>query len=153
MTAKTLNAILAETMAAPDQQLKTASFQIKATEGDGADADEQRIVYGWASVIEQNGKDYIDSQGDIIEEKELLRAARAFMQDPVGLAQHAGKQIGTVVESMVMTKDLQAALGIDLGMVGWLVGMYIADDEVWADVKSRVYTGFSIGYYARREAA
>jgi hypothetical protein len=58
---------------------------------------------------------------------------------------HDGKQIGEVVESVVLTHDLQKALGIDLQKVGWFIGMKILDDETWAKFKDGTFKAFSIG--------
>ena len=50
-------------------------------------------------------------------------------------------------------KDVQKALGIDLGKVGWFGAMRFRDDEVWAAVKSGKFRAFSIGGTGVREAA
>lgn len=117
--------------------------------------EERRVVYGWASVIEEGGKPVVDSQGDVIEEAELVKAAESFMlaSREAGEMHVRTRHVGKVVTSIVFTKELQKALGIDLGKVGWFVGMKILDDKVWAKVKAKEYTAFSIGGRARREAA
>ena len=40
--------------------------------------EELRVVYGWASVIEQNGETVIDRQGDSIAPQTLVKAAHAL---------------------------------------------------------------------------
>jgi hypothetical protein len=62
-------------------------------------------------------------------------------------APHKG---GEVVESLVLTADVQKALGVDLGKTGWFVGYHVADPDAWALVKSRKLRAFSIGGIARR---
>ena len=42
--------------------------------------EEQRIVYGWASVITENGERVVDRQGDVIEADTLVKAVNDFMQ-------------------------------------------------------------------------
>lgn len=115
---------------------------------------EQRMVYGWASVIEENGQPVVDSQGDIIREPVLVKAAQQFMLDArAGKVMHQGNQVADIVESVVMTKDVQKALGIDLGKVGWFIGMKVAEgsNELWDQVKNGEFPMFSIGGKGRRK--
>jgi hypothetical protein len=52
---------------------------------------------------------------------------------------------------MVFTAQKQEALGIDLGKVGWFIGMKIYDDKIWRQVKEGKFPAFSIGGLAQRE--
>jgi hypothetical protein len=52
---------------------------------------------------------------------------------------------------MVFTKDKQAALGIDLGLVGWWVGFKVNDEGTRAAIKRGDLPEFSIGGSGRRE--
>lgn len=114
--------------------------------------EERRVVWGWASVIEEAGQVVVDKQGDVIDEHELVSAAHGFMRDArLAKAMHDGEGIGEVVESVVLTKGLQQALGIEVGKVGWLIGMHVADDAAWVSFKDGTFTGFSIGGAAVRE--
>ncbi len=113
--------------------------------------DEKRIAYGWASIVEKGGKPVIDAHGDVIHPDELSRAAQAFVKsDRAAKVMHAGKQVGEIVESIVFTKDIQDALGIDLGLVGWFIGMHVPDEATWKAVKDGVYKAFSIGGKGKR---
>lgn len=114
--------------------------------------DDMRVVWGWASVIEEGGQPVVDTQGDVIEESELVKAAHGFITDHrAGGLMHApgrdGKpmRIGDVVESLVLTKAVQKVLGVDLGKVGWLIGIRVTDDAVWRAVKDGRLAGLSIG--------
>lgn len=112
---------------------------------------EQRIAYGWASVIEENGKVVVDSQGDMIRESVLQKAAHDYVLDErAGKVMHKGKRIADVVESIVFTKELQKAIGIDLKKVGWFLAMKIRDESVWERVKSGELKAFSVGGLGRR---
>lgn len=116
--------------------------------------EERRLVYGWASVISEAGQDVIDSQGDIISTDELVKAAHKFMAEQRNagdLHGDYGSQIGTIVESLVLTPEVQKALGVDLGKVGWFICAKVAHDGVWAKVKDGTYAAFSIGGSAVRE--
>lgn len=117
---------------------------------------ELRVVYGWANVIEIDGEEYEDDQGDLISESELLVAAHNYMSEArSGKVMHEGVEIGEVVEALVFTNFLQEQLtiearkighsGCDLGMVGWFIGMRVTDDETWERVKKGEFNAFSIG--------
>lgn len=113
--------------------------------------DERQIAYGWASVFEVAGAPVVDRQGDVIAPDEIQKAAHAFLSDSrIGKALHDGQQVGRIVESIVLTKEIQKALGVDLGKAGWFVGMHIPDPVTWERVKSGELPAFSIGGRGRR---
>lgn len=113
--------------------------------------DDQRLVFGWASVISENGQPVVDSQGDIITEADLEKAFYGFAKDArMAGEMHSRMDAGHMVECMVFTKEKQAALGIDLGKVGAWVGFRL-DPEAYAKVKSGEMRAFSIGGSGRRE--
>jgi hypothetical protein len=116
--------------------------------------DEQRVAWGWASVISVAGVPYVDTQGDIIDAETLEHATTDFMAD-VRLAKsmHEGGGIGEVLHSFPLTSQLAKSLGIQCDREGWIVGVKIRDDEVWARVKSGELAAFSIGGLTMREAA
>jgi hypothetical protein len=126
-----------------------ADVEIRKTDED------DHLVFGWLSVSQdENGNLIVDHHGDIITPDELEQAAYDF----VLYSRQAGEMhetigVGRLVESMVFTKDKQAALGIPSGTVpvGWWVGFKIDDPDVWAKVKSGEYAAFSIGGMAIRE--
>ena len=114
--------------------------------------DEQRLVYGWASVVTEDGNPVIDRQGDIIEPDTLVKAVNNFMEYVrVGKTMHTGEQTGVVVHSMPITKEIGDALGIHSNREGWVVAYKVYDDAVWAMVKSGELTAFSIGGSAVKE--
>jgi len=114
--------------------------------------EDQQIIYGWASVIEVDGEQVVDSQNDIIKIDELTKAAHAFVSDArLAKTMHAGEGIGEIVESIVFAPDVQKSLGIDLGKVGWFIGMKVNDSDVWKRVKSGELAAFSIGGRGFRE--
>lgn len=116
--------------------------------------EEKRLVFGWASISEQDGKPYFDSEDESIESQDLEDCAYDYMKKSrVASINHYGMKIGTVVESMVFTKAKQEALGVDLGKIGWFIGMHIEDDDVWDLVKSGHVKSFSIGGTAKRRYA
>ena len=119
----------------------------------------QGLVYGWASVASVNGEPVVDWQGDTISEDELVKAAHAFVTDhrTAGVmhtrdANGNPVKIGDVVESVVLTRDLQKTLGRNLPITGWLVGCKITDPATRARVASGELRSFSIGGIGRRES-
>lgn len=114
--------------------------------------EEQRLVFGWASVIEEDGEAVVDKHGDVIEPAELVNAAQNFVSDfRKAKAMHMGAPIGEIVESLVFTDDVQKALGINLKKVGWFIGMKVHDDKIWKAFKSGELAAFSIGGFGERE--
>lgn len=117
----------------------------------GEASDEQRMVWGWASVSTIKDSLITDLQDDVITADELVKMATDFMEDVrTAKTMHAGDQIGTVIHSMPLTKELAESLGIDLDQEGWVVGVKIYDDDTWARVKSGELGAFSIGGRAER---
>jgi hypothetical protein len=114
--------------------------------------DEQRLVYGWASVVTEKGEPVIDRQGDVIEPETLVKAVNDFMEHVrVGKAMHTGEQVGVVVHSLPITKEIGDALGIQSDREGWVVAYKVFDDEIWEMVKSGKLAAFSIGGRALKE--
>lgn len=114
--------------------------------------DEQRMVYGWASVIKEDGEVVVDTQGDVIESDELVKATTEFMADArIAKAMHEGGQVGEVLHSFPLVDDIAKSLGIACNREGWIVGVKVADDAIWKSVKDGTLRAFSIGGSGRRE--
>ena len=114
--------------------------------------DEQRMVYGWASVITEKGEPVVDRQDDMIEADTLVKAVNEFMEHVrVGKAMHVGEQVGTVVHSLPITKEIGDSLGIQSDREGWVVAYKVFDDDVWNMVKIGELAAFSIGGRAIKE--
>ena len=129
-----------------DEMTKNIEGQILKTD------DEQRIVYGWASVVTENGVPVVDRQGDVIEADTLVKAVNDFMEHVrVGKTMHSGDQTGMVIHSLPVTKEICESLGIQCNREGWIVAYKVYDDAVWAMVKSGELAAFSIGGRAVKE--
>lgn len=114
--------------------------------------EEQRLIYGWASVITEKGKAVVDLQGDVIEADVLVKAVNEFMENVrVGKTMHVGEETGKVIHSLPVTKEICDALGIQSDREGWIVAYKVYDDSVWDRVKSGELRAFSIGGRAQRE--
>ena len=117
--------------------------------------DEKRLAFGWASIsLDENGKQLQDLQQDMVDPETLEEAAYRFVQlYREGGEMHERGDCAVLVESVVFTKEKMAAMGIPEGTlpVGWWIGFYVTDDDVWAKVKSGEYPMFSIEGTAIRE--
>ena len=114
--------------------------------------EEQRMVYGWASVVTEKGEPVVDRQGDVIEPDTLVHAVNKFMEHiRVGKEMHKGDQIGAVIHSRPVTKEIGESLGIQSDREGWIVAFKVYDEDVWAKVKSGELAAFSIGGRAIKE--
>jgi len=113
--------------------------------------DDQRIVYGYASVISKNGEPIVDRQGDIITAEELEKAASQFMLgERNGLTMHKGEPTTTIIHSFPMTNETKKAYEIESPYEAWLIAVKVHDDETWAKVKEGELKDFSIGGAATR---
>jgi hypothetical protein len=116
--------------------------------------EDEQLVSGWANVaIDKNGEAPLDWQDDVIAPETLEKAAINFMLDYRGSGEmHKGESKGTVVESIVFTKEKQQAIGIPEGTVpeGWFITVKVHDPEVFAKVKDGTYRMFSIQGTAKR---
>lgn len=116
--------------------------------------DDEQLVSGWANVaLDKDGNAPLDWQDDVIAPETLEKAAIGFMLDYRGSGEmHRGNSKGTVVESIVLTKEKQKAIGIPEGVVpeGWFITVKVHDPEVFAKVKDGTYRMFSIQGTAKR---
>ncbi len=128
---------------------KPLRFDIKI-----AKATDKGLVSGWANISKKADGSYpLDWQGDVIEPDVLEDAAINFMRDYRGSGEmHQGDSVGIVVESIMLTKEKQAAIGIPSGFVpeGWFITVLVQDAEVRQKIKSGTYRMFSIQGRSRR---
>lgn len=118
--------------------------------------EEQRIAFGWATVVANSMGDVIDVEGDIIDAESLEKA----VYDYVLVSREADemhekfKGVGRLVESMMITQDKLKKIGVpnpENVPTGWWVGFKVDDEEVWGKVKDGTYRMFSIFGRGRRE--
>lgn len=115
-------------------------------------SEDQQRIFGWASVIVTAAGEVVeDSQGHVIDEVELEDAVYEFVRCG-GMAgvMHSYMYAGSIIESMVFTKEKCTALGIADGVVptAWWIGIEIYDAEIWKLVKDGTLPMFSIGGFA-----
>ncbi len=129
-------------------QDKNFRLEYKVTKVD----EEQRVVFGWFSIVEEDGQAVIDKHGDIIPVEDIEKAVYDFVENSrMAGEMHVNMGVGHLVESVFFSADKQMALGINLGKIGWWGGFRVTDDEVWKKVKQGYYPSFSIGGSAQPE--
>ena len=112
-------------------------------------ADDKQLVFGWASVAKDvNGNEPLDWQGDIIDPADLENAVYKFnLEFRESNDMHQPNSVnGSLIESVMFTKEKMAAMGIPEGVVpeGWWVGFRIDDPIAYQKVKCGIYKMFSI---------
>jgi cation transport regulator ChaB len=139
---RVISAILAATM---EHNVAKASDILKVDKA-------RRIVWGWASVSTMKGELVTDRQGDRIAPAEMEKMADGFMRSArAAKAMHDGDDVGEVIHSLPLTKELADALGIQTDREGWVTGTYIKSDAEWQKVLRGEYAGLSIGGRAKRK--
>lgn len=109
--------------------------------------DDQRLVFGWASVAKTTkGETVSDYEDDQIDMQSLEKVMYDFVEKyRAANVSHAGPQIGDLVECVVFTKEKMAAMNIPEGTVpeGVWLGFKVASD-VFEKVKNKQLEMFSI---------
>lgn len=109
--------------------------------------EDERLVFGWASVASHtDGQLVVDSDAEVIEPEELERAVYDYVLDGHGMGErHKGKTKARLVESLMLTPEKAAAMGIESGeFTGWWTGFKIDDPALFEKVKSGQYLMMSI---------
>ncbi len=111
--------------------------------------EDQRIAFGWASVVSNPDGLVVDTESDIIDAASLEKA----VYDYVLVSREADEMhqktsgVGRLVESMMFTPEKLEKIGVknveDVPL-GWWVGFKVDDEEVWGKVKDGTYRMFSI---------
>ena len=112
----------------------------------------KKVCYGWAYVSKSDDAVVVDHSGQTWGIDEVLKTAHQFITDcRVGGESHVYKGGATLVESLVLSKSVQEALGIDLGKEGWFVGFRIDDDALLDKIVKGELKMFSIGGIGEEE--
>lgn len=110
--------------------------------------EERGLVSGWANVaVNKDGSIPLDWDDDVVTADVLEKAAIDFMVNSRDSGvDHKGSTTGTVVESIVFTKEKCEALGIPENTVneGWFITVKLHDKEVFKKVKDGELKMFSI---------
>jgi hypothetical protein len=116
--------------------------------------DEERMVYGWASVSKINGENVVDSHRDEITTDALLTLTHEIIKGSrAGKFDHAGAKKSEIVEGLVFRPEIwagiadtleaagaltkaEAAVVRKIEFEGALLGFHCADDDVWDVAKA-----------------
>lgn len=110
-----------------------------------------RYVAGWLSVVEKDGKRVEDSQGDLISMDELRKGVHRYMSGERTIKkQHAGGEIGKMVEVVMIDDDFAKAHGITHTKRGAWGTAEITDEATRDDVRKGKVTGWSMGGRGKR---
>lgn len=114
------------------------------------DKEWQRIVVGPVLI-----PDEVDAQGQVISAEEIEKTAHAFLakynvRSQNGLMHRRGLRALECVESWIQREDVEfPTQNVVKGT--WMMAVHVADDDIWARVLDKTYTGFSIGGYGTIE--
>ncbi len=113
---------------------------------DALASEELGVVFGWAIVCKIDGREYVDTQGDVIPERTMLKAATQFMRSGRVLkAMHEGEAIGEVLFAFPVTDEICKALDIASRKSGLLIGVRPRPSSFALDkVRDGRLRGFSI---------
>jgi hypothetical protein len=110
-----------------------------------------KIAYGWSYVSKKGSGVVVDHSGQEWDIAEVEKTAHEFVCDcRVGGESHVTKGGAELVESIVFSRELQDALGIDIkkdgaSVEGWFTGFRITDPALLAKVESGELSMLSIG--------
>lgn len=98
--------------------------------------EDRRLVYGISNVYSIGGELVKDLDGDSF----TTRAMEEFIGDVLkktgtGKFEHQGDARNEIVQGIVLSDELQKALGIDLGLECLLTCTHVPGDDDWATVK------------------
>jgi len=113
--------------------------------------DENNLIFGWAYVREtKDGEQVIDHSGEFTKAenfKDMELATYAYnLAYRQADRQHDLVPKGFLIESVVLTKEKMAKMGIPEGIVPeavW-VGFYFPDDNDYAEIKKMAHPMFSM---------
>lgn len=102
------------------------------------------IVFGWGMITNINNEPYYDLDNQCFSNDLMVKATSEFMEsDRISNDSHSTSDIGLVVHSFPLSKDIADSMGIFSNINGWMVGVKPTAD-ILAKFVSGEYTGFSI---------
>jgi len=127
----------------PDNQASIASGVFTKVDA------ERQIAFGWAYTAQIGDKLVVDHSGDYIDDEAipyLEDAVYSFVLESreADEMHERFEGVGKIVESVLLTPEKMAAMGIQGERIGWWVGFHVEDGAVWAKVRDGTYPAFSI---------
>lgn len=119
-----------------------ASFEIAKTDAS------RQLVFGYASVaVRKDGEQIRDAHQDLIDPEDLEEAAYLHVAKFGETGEmHEGESKGVLVESVVFTPEKLEKMGLapDALPLGWWVGYYLPDPDVFEKVRNGTYRMLSV---------
>ena len=102
------------------------------------------IVFGWGMVTNISGQPYFDTDNQHFPDTMMVKATSDFMEGQrINNNDHTANDVGMVVHSFPLSKEIADAMGVHSNINGWMVGVKPGADSL-AKFASGEYTGFSI---------
>lgn len=102
------------------------------------------LVFGWGMVTEIDGQPYFDTDNQHITSDAMVKATSGFMEGQrISNDSHTSSDIGTVIHSFPLSKDIAESMGVQSRLSGWMVAVKVSD-EILKKFESGEYTGFSV---------
>lgn len=98
--------------------------------------DDRRLVWQIASVTKVNGEFLKDHHGDTFDTRAMEEFAIDLMRGQrLGKIDHGHGPANEIVQALVLSEELQKALGFDLGYEPFITCTYVPDAAHWEEVK------------------
>lgn len=98
--------------------------------------DERQLIWGIASVTTMKGELVFDHDDDQFTTRAMEDFTIDLMKNQrAGKFEHEGEACNHIVQALVLSEDLQKALGFDLGYEPLVICTEVPDPAAWAEVK------------------
>lgn len=135
--------VQSDTMSAPKGKSMTMT---KRLECKVAKVDESLgLVFGWAIVCTESGHPFVDSQGDHIPDRAMLKASTKFAKGRRTGGDMHSVEDGTVIHTFPLTAEIAKSFGISCDKTGLMIAMAPDNAETLNKFRTGQRTGFSIG--------
>jgi cation transport regulator ChaB len=102
------------------------------------------IVFGWGMITDINGAPYYDTDNLHINSDLMVKATTGFMEDSrTSNDSHTASDIGMVLHSFPLSKEIALSMGVTSNVNGWMVGVK-PNKEILQKFVTGEYRGFSI---------
>ena len=102
------------------------------------------IVFGWGMITDVNNEPYYDTDNLHINSNLMVKATSGFMEKSrTSNDSHTDSDIGVVIHSFPLSKEIATSMGVTSNINGWMVGVK-PNKDILQKFVSGEYTGFSI---------